>query len=149
MNMIKFEKIQDLITRLEKIDGHISFVDGKTYVISCPVGGYFVYDKNECIEISRAHFEQLDGKLKNTFSVISRKDLDGDDTYPIKFMINASGKDNKIVCFGADVGGEVVLFNKFWKELEEIKTKYNVVDYYILTDSTSWKRTKVSWKKPV
>lgn len=87
MNMIKFEKIQDLITRLEKIDGHISFVDGKTYVISCPVGGYFVYDTNECIEISRPHFEQLDGKLKNTFSVISRKDLDNNDTYPIKYSV--------------------------------------------------------------
>lgn len=84
MKSLKPKEIVEFLESEYEKKGILTFVDGFSYYEGCGVGGYFYYFEDECLDISinsqEYNLKSLDGKYK----VISRKELDDDEKYPIK-----------------------------------------------------------------
>ena len=86
MKMKNFKDPKEAIpffeSEIEK-HGSISLVDGKSYYDGCYVGNLFYYIGDECIEINQSDAKQLIAKHESKLKIITRREVDGGQTYPI------------------------------------------------------------------
>lgn len=86
MKMKNFKDPKEVIPFLEaEIYKHsgITVVDGSTYYDGCYIGHLFYYFGDECYEISKKDLSELSPEHVAKIKVISRRELDGDETYPL------------------------------------------------------------------
>ena len=70
-------EVEEILSALEKVQTEeYSFVDGKTYYEGCGVGFAFLYNGNECIEISSSQFEKVKDKFTKPYKFINASEID-------------------------------------------------------------------------
>lgn len=76
-------EVEEILAALEKVTAEsYIFVDGKTYYEGCGVGFAFLYNGDECIELSSDQFEKVKDKFMKPYKFISASKINS--KYPIK-----------------------------------------------------------------
>ena len=76
-------EVEEILAALEKVTSDTyNFVDGKTYYNGCGVGFAFLYNGDECIELSSEQFEKVKDKFIKPYKFINASEINS--KFPIK-----------------------------------------------------------------